>query len=236
MGKQKKTRGKYSLTKDEAKAIVKKGVTGPLTTDGSDLVEGLRKDREERLRETTEEDGSMNPVDYSDALKGITKLPRSLGKGLEKVGIAKEVAEVKIPAKRELTDKELALRERDIAPYMKGDVSSVIPKGVLEQVNKTRRENWVAPSDVEKMPQWSPVIRPVVDKVIGEQVKDVKVYMETIARSERSAVVAKLAKLAHKYLPEKDLSLVELVTERALFDLLRDQGVGNLDKVKQILK
>lgn len=135
------------------------------------------------------------------------------------------------PLKREYSAKELAQRERD----MKVNYSSVVPEKMRKQLDAERKENWKSPDEVQAMPQWKPVIDPVVDKVISERVKEVKLFMETIDRSEKEIVVTKLTGLVKKQLPDKDIDLIEKAIWRRLFDLAKDQGVSNIGKMKDVL-
>lgn len=153
------------------------------------------------------------------------------------IGQPKETTgnEVWYPGKRELTDKEEALREKDMGERfgVKGENgqrkehSMVVGDKKGEEFKELRRTNWIPPSEVEKMPSWKPVLQPVVDQVIEESVKEVADWMGTTARAEKEKVVGKLAGKVLKKLPGHDRELVEKRIWGTLFDLMRDQGVSN---------
>lgn len=125
------------------------------------------------------------------------------------------------PGKRELTAREEAQRDRDC----KVEYSSVVPSAMHKGLDASRRANWIPPSEVEKMPQWNPVLQPVVDEVIENAVKEVADFMGTASREEKAKVVDKLVAKVLKKRPSHDKGLVEKRVWGTLFALLKDQGV-----------
>lgn len=127
------------------------------------------------------------------------------------------------PSKRELTAREEAQREKDC----KVEYSVLIPGHMRKFLDEQRRASWIPPSEVEKMPTWTPVLQLVVDEVIEGSVKEVQAYMETEVRAEKEKVVEKLAGRVLKRLPGHDKELVEKRLWGSMHALKTEQGVSN---------
>lgn len=140
------------------------------------------------------------------------------------VGIsADKVAEDKwYSGKRELTVREQQQRDRDC----KVEYSAVVPTSLHKALDAERRANWIPPSEVEKMPVWTPTLTPLVQGVIDESVKEVALFMEEPAKEDREKIVLKLKAKVLKKDGTRDPELVEKALWRMLFDLQKDQGVS----------
>lgn len=136
------------------------------------------------------------------------------------------------PGKRELTAKEESQRSSDCGKVKYG---GVVPLRMQEVLDKERRANWIPPVEVDRMDAWKPVLTPVAQDVIDESVKEVSVFMETISRPDREVIVKKLVQRVMRKLASADVELVEKCIWRLLFDLQKEQGVVNRDKIFNVL-
>lgn len=134
---------------------------------------------------------------------------------------------------RELTPREIQQRDRDC----KVEYSTVVPSGMHKALDESRRASWIPPSEVEKMPQWKPVMQPAVDQVISESVKEVAAWMDTVIREEKDKLVDKLVPRVMKLLPaeKKDKGLVAERIRGTLYELQREQGVSNKHLIGRVI-
>lgn len=150
-----------------------------------------------------------------------------------KEGMKEHVAtsESRVLQSRELTPREIQQRDRDC----KVEYSAVVPSGMHKALDESRRANWIPPSEVEKMPQWKPVMQPAVDQVIAESVKEVAAWMDTVIREEKEKMVDKLVPKVLKRLPGHDKELVAKRIWGTLYELQREQGVSNKHLIGRVI-
>lgn len=153
-------------------------------------------------------------------------------KGVESIGSEKASELIKeYGEKRELTAREQAMRDKDC----KVEYSKLVPERMHKGLDESRRANWIPPTEVEKMPQWTPVLQPVVDAVIEENVKEVALFMDTVMRGDKEKVVQKLIPKVLKKLPGHAVDLVEKRLWDTLYALMREQGVSNKHSIGKVL-
>lgn len=171
-------------------------------------------------------------------VKGVKK------QGSVEVGKEVNVEEKVIVTPLELTEKQKADRARDCkvrygrAVSITGSsvVESLLSERMFKGLDKERAEKWVPEEVVEGMPQWKPVIGPVIQRILGEQSELVSKFMKTPSKGDREKIVGKLLGVVMGELVGKDEEVVISVLWRSLFDLQKDQGVNLMAEIRKMVK
>lgn len=113
---------------------------------------------------------------------------------------------------------------------------SLVPERMQGVLDKERERLWVDEEVIEAMPSWAPVMAPVVARVIRKAHDEVKEFMLSVSRSQKGAIVKSLVKAVLREAKGLDRQIVEEVTWRHLFDLLKDQGVVNRGRIEKMVE
>lgn len=173
-----------------------------------------------------------------------SEVPEKTGSEIVDAGKVEVVKEKPVVAPVELTEKQKADRARDCkvrygrAVNVTGSsvVESLLSERMFKGLDKERAEKWVPEEVVEGMPQWRPVIGPVIQRVLGEQSELVSKFMKTPSRGDREKIVGKLLRVVMGELVGKDEEVVTSVLWRSLFDLQKEQGVNLMTEIRKMVK
>lgn len=143
-----------------------------------------------------------------------------------------------LAVKAELTEKQKAQREVDCAvkygrsgnyPDVKAKIEGIVQEKHERALDAERKRLWLDRETVEALPPWEPTIQPAVEAELGANSEVVEKFMATVSRSDRQALIRRLAAGTLKSLAKAgitaDPGLVEVRVWDTCFTLQKDQGV-----------